>query len=392
MDEIQILRKKLEREKKARKILENIIETRTRELYILNEELEKGKDDLEERLNEINGLYGLGKLTEKVDNLEELFHRFLKEIVPPSMRLPDKVYAKIEFDQKKYYSSEKRGLCNNNHCLSAPIKVGGKERGELSVDYAEDLPFIDKFEQDLINAYAERLGKIIERKEVEKMLAESEEMFRLVFENASDGILIADVEKKRFISANKRICEMTDYSLDEIIKLGVGDIHPKEDLPRVIGEFEKQVRGKKLIARDLPVLKKDGTIFYADIGSKSIIINGVNCSVGIFRDITERKILEEEKSKREKLEAISNIIVTLNHEMNQPLSVITSYAGYLMKNAKEDSKVYKDAKLISDEAWRLAEIVKKMSKLREIKTTEYSQGVQMIDIDISDINEKDENR
>ena len=143
------------------------------------------------------------------------------------------------------------------------------------------------------------------------------------------------------------------------------------------------------MAEDIPVLRKEGTVFYADVNSKPVVLDGKGCLIGIFRDITERKEIEKQKSERDKLEAINNIIVTINHEMNQPLSVITSYSNYLIKDNKEVSQTYKDAKLINDEAWKLAELVKKMSKLREIKTTEYSQGVQMIDI--SDTDEREEN-
>ena len=72
MDEIQILRKKLEREKKAREVLENMIETRTRGLYLAGKKLEKERDNLKERTKELDGLYNLGKLTEQIDDLEEL--------------------------------------------------------------------------------------------------------------------------------------------------------------------------------------------------------------------------------------------------------------------------------------------------------------------------------
>ena len=59
--------------------------------------------------------------------------------------------------------------------------------------------------------------------------------------------------------------------------------------------FEKQVKGEKALAEDLPVLRKDGSIFYADISAAPAIIGGVHCILGIFRDITERKQAEEER-------------------------------------------------------------------------------------------------
>ena len=85
---------------------------------------------------------------------------------------------------------------------------------------------------------------VTERKKAEKTLQESEERFRAIFEGANDGILLADVKTKRFSFANPRICEITGYSLEELLKLGVGDIHPKKDLPYVIDSFTKLDAGE----------------------------------------------------------------------------------------------------------------------------------------------------
>lgn len=108
-----------------------------------------------------------------------------------------------------------------------------------------------------------------------------------------------------------------------------------------------------------------------------------------MKNLSKYKKIEEERIQLSNLEAINNLIVTINHEMNQPLSVITLYSSHLMKDAKKDNQTYKDAKLINDEAWKLAELVKKISKLKELKTTEYSKGVKMVDL--SDIDEREEN-
>lgn len=129
----------------------------------------RAEDALKERVKELNGLYGLGKLAD-VGNLEELFNRFLKNIVPESMKFPDKVCAKIELDKEEYrYTNYK---CVN--CLFAPIIVKGERRGKLTIGYVEEIPFFkefeQEFEQELVSGYAERLGKIIERIEAKDEL------------------------------------------------------------------------------------------------------------------------------------------------------------------------------------------------------------------------------
>ncbi len=133
-----------------------------------------------------------------------------------------------------------------------------------------------------------------ERKQAEDTVFDSEEKFRTIFDKAVDGILIADATTKRFLQGNPAICSMLGYTIEEIQNLSVNDIHPPNDISRVIDEFEKQSKGERILAENLPVLRKDGAIFYADISSSPIIIGGANCLLGIFHDITHLKRLEEE--------------------------------------------------------------------------------------------------
>ena len=134
---------------------------------------------------------------------------------------------------------------------------------------------------------------ITERKKAEETLQESEERFRAIFEGANDGILVADVETKRFFFANPRICEITGYSLEELLKLGVGDIHPEKDLPYVIDSFTKQMQGKMTLSKDLPVLRKDERVVYCDVNARPMKIRSQEYLIGLFRDVTERKKAEE---------------------------------------------------------------------------------------------------
>jgi len=134
---------------------------------------------------------------------------------------------------------------------------------------------------------------ITDRKKAEEAIKESEKRFKTVFENAIDGILLADLENKKFIMGNKAICEMLGYSPEEIKNIGVEDIHPREYLPYVIEQFEKQAKMEITTSKNLPMKRRDGSVFYADVGASPMVLEGKQYLLGIFRDITGRRKAEE---------------------------------------------------------------------------------------------------
>jgi PAS domain S-box-containing protein len=52
--------------------------------------------------------------------------------------------------------------------------------------------------------------------------------------------------------------------------------------------FAQQLRGEIRLAANIPVKRKDGSVFYADVNSAPANVNGKPCLVGIFRDVSER--------------------------------------------------------------------------------------------------------
>ena len=128
----------------------------------------------------------------------------------------------------------------------------------------------------------------------EKLLSETERRFRTIFDNAMDGIYIVDAEKKKTRMVNPMLCRMLGYTQEEMKDVCVYDIHPPEDMPRVLEDFEKLRRGEVSLVLDIPVIRKDGSILFADISAARILLDNEACVAGIFRDITEHKRLEQE--------------------------------------------------------------------------------------------------
>jgi len=141
---------------------------------------------------------------------------------------------------------------------------------------------------------------ITEYKEIEEELKRSEEKFKMIFHNTYRGVVITDGKTKKFSFCNERFSKMLGYSAAEIGTMGIMDIHPPEDLPHVLREFDRLLNNKIAETRDIRVKRKDGSVFYADIGASGVEFWGKKYVLGFFMDAAERRHLESALRESEK--------------------------------------------------------------------------------------------
>ncbi|MFC1476471.1 PAS domain S-box protein [Fibrobacterota bacterium] len=181
-----------------------------------------------------------------------------------------------------------------------------------------------------------------------KDIQHSVDVYRTLFEISGDGILIADIGTKQFKYANPAICRILGYTEDEMVNLSVPDIHPKESIEHVISEFEAQASGEKPLAENIPCLRKDGEVIYADFNTVPAIIDGAKCNIGIVRDVTERKRTEEELHKHR--EHLEDLVEERAEELKKELSERKQVEEKL-KKSEERLKVIIDH--VADVLWRI---------------------------------------
>ena len=163
---------------------------------------------------------------------------------------------------------------------------------------------------------------ITERRHAEAARRESEDRYRDLFENANDAIFIVDADLN-YIDANKKAVELFGFSREEILRMNILDVIPSEQVSRSEKVLRK-LRGKESYDKFVGKMKrKDGRWLDIEVSSSPIIKNGaVVGSRDIVRDITERKKLEEELMKREKLESLGVLTGGLAHDFNNLLTAI----------------------------------------------------------------------
>lgn len=167
-------------------------------------------------------------------------------------------------------------------------------RPDGEIRWIHDRGFPVKDESGEVYRAAGIAEDITEQKQAEQELFEQKQAYEALFSKCPDGILVANLETKEFKYVNARVCQMFGYKEEEMCKLGVDDIHLNEDLPGAVAEFEALASGEKAIAESIPCLRNDGTVFFADISSAPVSIDGEDCMIGFLRDITESKQMKDE--------------------------------------------------------------------------------------------------
>ncbi len=165
---------------------------------------------------------------------------------------------------------------------------------------------------------ADRPAPDIDRQALQE-LRRSEERFRLLFESTGDGLVLADVDTLQLGLSNARFREMTGYSVEDLYGMSVAEMHPARDLPMVMREVKRHLRGEGSSATDIPVKRADGSVFQANVNSTVIELAGRRWIVAAFRDMTERRAAEQAlhtglDRAQHYLDIAGNMIVALDAE------------------------------------------------------------------------------
>ena len=146
---------------------------------------------------------------------------------------------------------------------------------------------------------------ITQRKEREEALRESEEKYRDLFENANDLIQSVSPEG-RFLYVNRAWMETLGYSPQEVSGLTLFDIIHPESMGHCVRMFERVMAGETVSGVEAVFVARDGRQVMVE-GTASCRFEGGRPAGtrGIFRDITQRKLAEEElRRQHERLEEL----------------------------------------------------------------------------------------
>jgi formate hydrogenlyase transcriptional activator len=135
---------------------------------------------------------------------------------------------------------------------------------------------------------------ITKRKRAENELQASETHFRVLVEQASDGIFIADPQGK-YVDVNSAGAEMLGYTREEMLQLSIPEIVVEEETDRIAPEVARFASGATVLS-EWTFRRKDGSTFPGEVCGKQLPDGRLQ---GILRDISGRKAAEEAMRRNE---------------------------------------------------------------------------------------------
>ncbi|MDB4793454.1 PAS domain S-box protein [Methylacidiphilales bacterium] len=196
----------------------------------------------------------------------------------------------------------------------------------------------------------------------EQEILASELSYRRLFEAAQDGILILDVDTGRVDDVNPFLSWLLGFSREEMIGKTVGELSPFKDIESNQAMLERLQEQGYVRYENLPLESRDGrkmaVEFVSNVyqaGDKKVI----QCNV---RDITERKKVEAELRRAQRLESVGTLAGGIAHDLNNILSPIMMSID-ILKNLSDNPQAQKILKTLEVNAQRGADIVEQILSL-----------------------------
>ena len=188
---------------------------------------------------------------------------------------------------------------------------------------------------DYLCSFARFLGKIgfkeLQRDSATEALKASEEKYRLLIENATDAIYIAQDGMLKFVNPKAEI--MTGYSAAELGKTPFPDIIHPEDRDLVFEKHHKRLKGEETSSiYSFRILNRSGEVLSVELNTVLINWEGRPATLNFLRDITAQKKLESQLLQAQKMEAIGTLAGGIAHDFNNLLMAIQGHTSLLTMN------------------------------------------------------------
>lgn len=348
-EELDILKRRLEREKRARKEAERVLELKSLELFRANEELKQVNSHLEEEVELRNKrlVEGERRYRQLVENVPDIIYKTNPQgiftYVNPiaisktgysksellTMSFQDLILPEWKETSASFYAKQ---LINREEKSYFEFPIRSKE-GEL-IWIGQNVQF--QFKDNRLEEAFAIARDITEAKFARERLELSEEKYRSIIENLRLGLLETD-PYGTVTKVYPKFTELTGYTAEELIGKDPRPILlDKDEAYDILNTAEEQRRQGNAGVYENSIKTKDGRTLWVLISAAPIKDRegNVTGTIGVHFDITDRKHIEEalrlaQHDAENARKAEQLFLANMSHEIRTPLNAVIGMSHLL---------------------------------------------------------------
>jgi len=219
------------------------------------------------------------------------------------------------------------------------------------------------------------------QKSSEREAALSGQKYQALFRAARDAIFLVDLETLKLLEANDQAKRLVRGTRDgaELPESFLAILPSLGEPSAVTDEVKQRLLETIQPPREFAIRRLGGTEAPCEGSATMIEVNQRPALLISIREISERKKMEQQLQRAEKLSALGQLVAGVAHELNNPLAVITGYAQILTTREHPPTRVRGDLKKILYESERAAKIVRNLLRFAR------PQELQLSPVDINNL-------
>lgn len=174
-----------------------------------------------------------------------------------------------------------------------------------------------------------RLHRLVRQRSQES--SEQETRYRTLFETANDAVIVADTETGIVVDVNTAATVLLQRGRDEIIGIHQKELHPPEETLNARDDFKTitEAPGGRRIVHGFHVVTAEGDRVPVEISTSIVEIDGATYAYGIFRDVSERRRIEDELRRlaEERTQLLREVLHRTKNNLNLVASLLSLQAS-----------------------------------------------------------------